>query len=369
MKVLVIGGTGPSGPYLLRGLLDRGHDVTILHRGVHEPDDLPPVRHIHADPHFEATLGPAIGLATYDVVFALYARLEVTARVLAGRCGRIIGVGGRPIYAGYLDPASVFPRGMRVLADEDSPLADPDRGTDPRTAGFVARMRAAEAALFQSHPSATLFRYPYVYGRRALGTLEWSAIKRIRDGHRAINLPQGGVAVSTRCAAENAAHHLLLALDRERASAGEVFNCADDRQYSLAQWVELIAAEMGARLRVVDVPDALRWTVSHFLVLAGSVSDTGLIDNAKAKRVLGYRDVVAPEAALADAVRWYVANPVDWQRDPNYPDRFDYALEARVRAALDRLEREFSGENPHQLPVHSYAHPKAASLGTDDKGR
>ena len=33
-----------------RALLDRGYDVPILNRGVHEPDDLPEVRHIHGDP-------------------------------------------------------------------------------------------------------------------------------------------------------------------------------------------------------------------------------------------------------------------------------------------------------------------------------
>ena len=43
MKVLVVGGTGPSGPHVVQGLLERGHDVTILHRGVHEPAGLPDV--------------------------------------------------------------------------------------------------------------------------------------------------------------------------------------------------------------------------------------------------------------------------------------------------------------------------------------
>ena len=45
MKELVIGGSGPTGPHVLPGLLERGYDVTMLHRGVHEPADLPDVRH------------------------------------------------------------------------------------------------------------------------------------------------------------------------------------------------------------------------------------------------------------------------------------------------------------------------------------
>ena len=33
MKALVVGGTGPTGPIIVQGLLDRGYEVTIYHRG------------------------------------------------------------------------------------------------------------------------------------------------------------------------------------------------------------------------------------------------------------------------------------------------------------------------------------------------
>ena len=36
MKILVIGGTGPTGTPIVRRLVDDGHAVTILHRGTHE---------------------------------------------------------------------------------------------------------------------------------------------------------------------------------------------------------------------------------------------------------------------------------------------------------------------------------------------
>ena len=61
MRTLVIGGSGSTGIPVLQGLLDRGHDVTMLHRGVHEPAELPEVRHLHADPHFAQTLAEAVG--------------------------------------------------------------------------------------------------------------------------------------------------------------------------------------------------------------------------------------------------------------------------------------------------------------------
>ena len=50
MKALVIGGTGPTGPGVVRGLTDRGYDVTIYHRGYHETDALPALhQHLHGN--------------------------------------------------------------------------------------------------------------------------------------------------------------------------------------------------------------------------------------------------------------------------------------------------------------------------------
>ena len=57
MKALVVGGTGPTGPYIIEGLQKRGYELTLYHRGVHEPDDLPEVdHHLHGDPFDLETL-------------------------------------------------------------------------------------------------------------------------------------------------------------------------------------------------------------------------------------------------------------------------------------------------------------------------
>ena len=36
MKALIVGGTGPTGPFIVNGLIERGYEVTIFHRGTHE---------------------------------------------------------------------------------------------------------------------------------------------------------------------------------------------------------------------------------------------------------------------------------------------------------------------------------------------
>src|ERR1700752_4506319 len=124
MKTLVIGGSGSTGVPVLEGLLRRGHDVTMLHRGVHEPDGLPDVPHIHADPHFLDTLTEAIGGTQYDAVLAMYGRVATTALVLSGQCWHMISIGCVPAYRGGLQAAKIHPYGMAINAHEDGPLSD-----------------------------------------------------------------------------------------------------------------------------------------------------------------------------------------------------------------------------------------------------
>ena len=52
---LVVGGTGPTGPFIVNGLIDRGYEVTILHSGFHEVEFKQEIEHIHNDPHFRET--------------------------------------------------------------------------------------------------------------------------------------------------------------------------------------------------------------------------------------------------------------------------------------------------------------------------
>ena len=83
-SALIVGGTGPSGPFLANGLRERGYKVAILHRGTHEiPEIGPDIEHIHADPHFRETLDAAIAGREFDVVIATYGRIRLVAEACA----------------------------------------------------------------------------------------------------------------------------------------------------------------------------------------------------------------------------------------------------------------------------------------------
>src|SRR4051794_18845003 len=102
--VLGVGGTGPTGLPLVRGLVERGYDVTILHRGLHEHDETPStVGHVHADPYDVESFVAGLGERTFDTTIVMYGRLRRIAEAMVGRTGRFLSVGGVPAYLGWMN--------------------------------------------------------------------------------------------------------------------------------------------------------------------------------------------------------------------------------------------------------------------------
>jgi nucleoside-diphosphate-sugar epimerase len=370
MKTLVIGGSGSTGVPVLEGLLRRGYDVTMLHRGVHEPDGLPDVPHIHADPHFPDTLAEAIGGTQYDLVLAMYGRVAAIAEVFAGRCGHLISIGGVPAYRGCLQAATVHPYGMAINAREDGPLSD---GTEP-VPKFAKLIRAAERAVLDRAEAGayrgTVIRYPAIYGPRNLVPWEWSVMRRVRDGRRRMILPDNGLWIISRCAGRNAAEVVLGAVDHPDVANGQAYNAADDDQFTVRQWAEAVVDIMGAELEFVGIPREM--APSTLIELLPPSGDPHiLLDNNKAKRELGYAEVVPAHVAMAEAVEWLTANPVTPADYPLYPARFEYDAEDRLIDAYLRVVEWMREQAPDEAPDvrHPMPHPKTVSAGRDEGGR
>lgn len=360
MRALVIGGTGPTGPFLVRGLLARGYDVTILHRGRHTNPDVPAtVRRIYADPHFLETLAPALEGQAYDVVIATYGRLRVVADVLRGKTPRFIGIGGIPVYRGFMEPQATFPMGVPVLADEATPVADAE--ADHRFAKLIA---ATEEAVLQQHHqghyNVTFFRYPIVYGPHQVIPAEWCVIRRILEQRPYIILPDGGLTLLTRGYAANVAHAVLLAVDQPDVAAGQIYNCGDERALTLHQWVEIITQTLGYTWDILCLPDHVAHP-ARALIPLGCSAHHCLVDLAKIKQDLGYRDVCPVEDALPATVHWYVAHQPErgGEVEQRLHDPFNYAAEDQLAQVWkDSLQRLAAIPFALEAQYHPYAHPR-----------
>jgi nucleoside-diphosphate-sugar epimerase len=374
MRALVVGGTGPTGSFIVNGLRERGREVTIFHRGTHEILEIPSdVRHIHGDPHFAETIADALAGETFDEVIATYGRIRLIAEAVAGKVGRFISVGGNAVYRGLASPR-LLPFGITAPIREDFPLAD-----DAVEERFGTLIAHTEEVVFANHPTATVFRYPYVYGPYQLVPREWSIVRRVLDGRQRILVPDGGTTLFTHGWAGNLAHAVLLAVDQPEASAGKAYNCGDLDQLTIVQIVDVVAGALGASLKPVSVP----WEAAG-PARALTLSEHGhrLTDLALVRHDLGYTDVLPAVEALARTARWYADNRAGAELEERLGDPFDYEWEDRMfETADDVTERwlasdqsENNGEMAHtetgrRFHPHPYAHPKEAGVERDHRGR
>jgi nucleoside-diphosphate-sugar epimerase len=325
-RVLVIGGTGPTGIPIVAGLVARGHDVTILHRGLHERPETPgTVRHLHHDPYDDADLERALDGMTFDVVVAMYGRLRSIARVTAGRTGAFVSVGGVPAYRGWMNPWLHDPPGLPVPVSEDAPTV-----TAPEEDEKGYRIVRTEDVVFEHHPDAAHFRYPYVYGPHQLAPREWSIVRRILDGRDRIVVADEGLTLHHHGYTENLAHALLLAVDDPDAAAGLLFNVGDEEVLSVRQVVEIVAAALDHPLEIVSMPFDLALPARP--LLAQPLPTHRVLDLTRVRSVLGYRDAVPARDALPITARWLADHPPtpDSTEEVVLTDPFDYAAEDRL---------------------------------------
>jgi nucleoside-diphosphate-sugar epimerase len=338
MDVLVIGGTGPTGPHVVDGLLADGHAVTILHTGRHEVASMSAaVAHVHTDPFDIDQVAAALGDRAFDLVYAMYGRLRNLARFFSGRCGRMVAVGGVPAYKGFAQPQNNWPPGMVVPMREDAERAIDDDNVK------VRRIVETEDAFFEAQPNGTLFRYPLIYGPGQLIPREWLIVRRVLDGRRRIIVADGGLTLRTAGYGPNVGHALALAARHPEVAAGKAYNAGDEICLTARQTIELIGEGLGVELEIVNLPARLATPARPFLSAETTLHKMTGVDAIR--RDLGYRDVVPSPEAIRRTARYLAHNPVrrGSTTEMRLQDPFDYEAEDRLIAAWEALVGQAAG--------------------------
>lgn len=344
--VLLVGGTGPTGPFVVEGLRARGARITVLHRGTHELPELDDLEHIHVDPHDAAALAQALAERRFDVAVLMYGRLKAAAEILARKVGYVIAIGG-----------TNYALGDHHWIAEGHPYRATQAGT---------KMLEAEHTLFdlarKGAYAATLLRYANVYGPRQIAPREWSLVRRFRDGRRRFLLCDSGITLETRIYSRNGAAAVLAAYDSPQKAAGQSFNVADDYPLTDRERLAIVASALGVPdYQTVAMPTALArpawfWSVGRNGNKPGEVPEIGhrLLSTEKIRRELGYRAPATPEEGLRETVRFYVENPPEpgGLIEQKLGDPFDYEGEDRYFAAWERLAAELAKVELRPLASH-----------------
>ena len=320
LRVLIVGGTGPTGVPLANRFLREGHECAILHSGRHPAEFEGPVERIIGNARDGDDLRGKIGGREWDIAVCMYGRLRAQAEVLAGRTGRLIGITGQPVYRGAQPPT---PEG-RI------PLPIPEFAPRQYDAeGYTGKVAVGEDQLFEQHGrgdfEVVIVRYPGVFGPRAPMNHEWAVVKRILDGRPFMILPHDGVTYFQRGYADNLAHLVFLAATRPEA-AGEAFNAGDERVLSCLHVAELIRDELRSDIEFVGIPAGFCPGVFPL-----AEKSNQMLDMSKARNLLGYRDVVDVETATRRTAVHLRDHPPE-ARDlyPAGTGKFDYEREDRI---------------------------------------
>jgi nucleoside-diphosphate-sugar epimerase len=322
LKVVVLGGTRFIGRAIVEELAATGDEVLVVHRGNLEPDDMPPLQHLHADRMDVGAHRKALAAfepdAAVDCRALTRADSEIVLDALPNHL-RMVVISSIDVYRAFgalnqeieTDP---------VPLDEDSavrPTRYPYRGQMPGMEHYD-KLDVEDVYLARG---ATSVRLPMVYGEHDYQLREEFILRRLRAGRGRI--PFGaGTWLACRAYVRDVARGVQLALGSSDA-AGQVFNLCEDRTYSMRMWSRMILSAAGSEAELVHVADDL---LPEDLKPTGTMSQHIVVSAQKARSRLGWT-TSDPEETLGMSVRWHLANP------PPDPD-LDFSTDDRALASV-----------------------------------
>ena len=335
MKILIVGGSGFIGRFVVRDLIAAGHDVAVYHRGRTTDPLLKGAHGIIGD---RADLGwkrMDFIRVRPDVVIDCILSSGVQARgvmeVFRGVTPRIVVLSSQDVYRAYgillgIEPGALQPTPITEDSDLRSQLRPfgPDHLRNMQAIfswvddGYE-KIEVERAVTDDPELPATVLRLPMVYGPGDPLHRLYPYIKRIDDDRPAILLEDGLAQMGLpRGYVENVAAAIALAATSERAR-GRTYNIAEPPFREL-DWTRLIGEAAGWNGQVIAL--SREETPAHLRQPYNTAQDW-TVSSDRIRDELGFRDPIAIPEALRRTIEWERNNPPS-----DLPAAtFDYAAE------------------------------------------
>jgi nucleoside-diphosphate-sugar epimerase len=310
VRIVVIGGSGHVGSFLVPRLVRAGHQVVNLTRGVRAPysDDKAwaEVEQVQVDRAAEdatGAFGRRIAALEADVVVDMICFTPESAGALVEA---LQGQSAQLVHCG-----TIWRYGVSVKQPMRENDTSPPFGEYGTQKAAIAELLAAET---QSGGLVTTVLQPgHISGPGwtpigPLGNLDpdvWYALSAGQE----IAVPGLGAELMHHVHAEDVAQAFQLAIEHRDAAAGESFNVVAPSALTVRGFLTIAAGWFGqpARTRSVSWTEFRSGTTAEFADSSWehlSRSQYASID--KARTLLGYAPAFEPEVAVLEGIRWLI---------------------------------------------------------------
>ena len=334
MRILLVGGNGFIGQFVVAALKRQGHKLALFHRGTTAAP--PGVDEIRGDRHQLSASAEELRRFASDVVIDLVMSSGPQATELMntfrGVARRVVMLSSIDVYraVGVLHGTESGPL-QEVPLTEGSELR---RNLHPYPAESMQLLRkifawvtddydkipAERIVMNDAELPGTVLRLPMVYGPGDPLHRFYPVVKRIADGRDQIIFADALACWrSPRGYVENVAAAIAMAATDDRAER-RIYNVCEEPSFSELEWARKIASEMGWKGEFIVLPEER--TPRH-LLRPGNAAQHWTASSVRIRHELGYEEPVAIEDAIRQTIRWERENPPA----DGLPTQFHYAAE------------------------------------------
>jgi nucleoside-diphosphate-sugar epimerase len=321
VRIVVIGGSGHVGSFLVPRLVRAGHEVINLTRGTRAPyvddDAWSEVEQIQVDRAAEdaaGTFGQRIATLEADVVVDMICFTPESAAALVealrGQIGHLVHCG------------TIWRYGLSLKQPMREDDTSPPFGEYGTQKAAIAELLAAETR--SGGLVTTVLQPGHISGPGwppigPLGNLDpdiWYALSAGQE----IAVPGLGAELMHHVHADDVAQAFQLAVEQRDAAAGESFNVVAPSALTVRGFLEIAASWFGqtARIRSVSWAEFQSGTTAAYADSSWQhLWRSQYASIEKARTLLSYTPAYEPEAAVLDGIRWLidhdrlkVANPL-----------------------------------------------------------
>jgi nucleoside-diphosphate-sugar epimerase len=314
MRIVVIGGSGHIGSFLVPRLVRAGHEVVNISRGSRtayvDAPEWSQVRPVVADREQEdrdGTFGARVAGLSADVVVDLvcFTLESATALVeaLRGEAAQLVHCGSIWRYG----PSRKLP----IAEDSDSAAAPFDEyGIQKDRIARMLKEETASGGLLTTslHPGHIVG--PGWHPTGPLGNLDPAVWQTLSAG-RPLQVPGSGAELMHHVHADDVAQAFERAIDHRDAAAGEDYNIVAPTALTVRGYAEIAAGWFGrtATLESITWDEFRRSTTpEHANSTWGHLHRSHCFTTEKARSHLAYIPRYEPEQAILESLTWLITN-------------------------------------------------------------